>query len=136
MNRRQFTTAITAFTLAGCAERAENEDVGRLDLTIQSERPDTIAVDVTVVDEAGTTYAEVSDYLESGTTRSFEFAVGTSGRHEATVASDEWRSQIAWDVDTCSLYEALINVSSEEIQTLGECAGSSRSDTESSRWPR
>ena len=123
MKRRQFITTIPALMFAGCTEELENEENGRLDLTIRNEHSEPIAVDVTIVDAEGTTRVDLSDRIEGGTVQSFEFVVGTGGRHEVIVSGDEWRSQQAWDVDTCALYEGVVTVAPDRIDTRGECAG-------------
>lgn len=122
MKRRQFVTTITVFMFAGCIEEPEKEENGRLDLTIQNERLESVAVDMTIVDAEGTTHVDVSDRIEGGTVQSFEFVVGTGGRHEVIVTGDEWRSQQAWDVDTCAHYNGFVRVAPERIDNRGECA--------------
>jgi hypothetical protein len=121
MNRRHFVAAAATAPLAGCGRLTDSDDDSRLDLTVHNERAAPITVRVEVVDEAGTAYADESDRIESGVAREFGVAVGAAGRHEVTVAGSDWQGTLAWDADTCALFEGRVGVTDEGIEVAGEC---------------
>jgi hypothetical protein len=121
MNRRRFVAVAGAASLAGCTGLFDGEEAGRLDLTVQNERPDPVTVQVTVVDEQGTTYEDVSDQIDSGVARAFDVVVGTEGRHEVTVSGSDWQGQLAWNAGTCELFDAAVTVTDESVEVAGEC---------------
>lgn len=121
MKRRRFVTLGTAAAVAGCAGLSDGEESGRLDLTVQNQRAEPVTVAVTVVDNEGTTYEDKSDRIDSSVARTFEVAVGTGGRHEATVSGDDWRGLVAWNVDTCALFDGTVRVTPESVEVISEC---------------
>jgi hypothetical protein len=122
MNRRQFVAVGATASLAGCAGLGGGEESSQLDLTVQNERADPVTVQVEVVDEEGTTYEDESDQIDSGVARAFEVTVGTEGRHEVTVSGEDWRGQLAWNVDTCTLFDGTVRVTDESVEVASECA--------------
>lgn len=121
MNRRQFVAAVGTVSLAGCLTSSGSEENTQLDLTVQNERTGPVTVDVTVVDEDGTTYEEVSDQVDSGVARAFDVTGGTEGRHEVTVSGDDWQGQLAWNAATCALFEGTVRVTDESVEVASEC---------------
>jgi hypothetical protein len=119
--RRRRRLAVAVASLSGCASLGR-DDPGRLDLTVHNERSAPVTVRVTVVDDAGTTYEDASDRLDAGVARAFEVAVGTDGRHEATVEGDDWRGQLAWDAGTCAGFDGEVRVTGESVEVRSECA--------------
>lgn len=107
---------------AGCSGLAgDAETQSRLDLTVQNDRDRSVSVGVTVTDADGAVLVDESDRIGSGVARAFEFAVGTTGRHEVAVAGDDWRGQLAWDAGACARYEATVRVTPESVDVAGEC---------------
>jgi hypothetical protein len=121
MNRRQFVATVGTVSLAGCLTSSGSDENSRLDLTVQNDRPGPVTVDVTVVDEDGTTYEEASDQIDSGVARAFEVTGGSAGRHEVTVAGDDWQGQLAWNAATCVRFEGTVRVTEESVEVAGEC---------------
>lgn len=121
MNRRQFFTIAGTMSLAGCLGSSGDDENSQLDLTVQNERSGPMTVDVTVVDEDGTSYEEVSDRIDSGVARAFEVTGGTEGRHEVTVSGDDWQAQLAWNATTCALFEGTIRVTEGSVEVASEC---------------
>lgn len=121
MRRRHFITLAATGAIAGCAELSGGEENGRLALTVQNERPDRVTARITVVDDEGTTYEDRSDQIDSSVARAFEVVVGTGGRHEVTVAGEDWRGQLAWNVDTCALFDGTVRTTAEAVEVAGEC---------------
>ncbi|MFW6320764.1 MAG: hypothetical protein ACOC0Z_02850, partial [Halohasta sp.] len=118
--RHAVALAVTA-SLAGCAGFAESEP-SRLDLSVQNNREEPVEVAVTVVDDAGTSYEETTDRLESGVSRLFEVEVGETGRHELTVTGDDWSGRLAWHAETCKRYDGTVSVTPDSVDVAGECA--------------
>lgn len=121
MNRRHFVAVATAASLAGCTGVIDTEEHSRLDLTVQNDRADPVTVRVTVVDDEGTTYEDESEQIDSGVARAFDVTVGTTGRHELTVAGDDFRGQLAWNADTCARFDGHVRVTAERVAVAGEC---------------
>jgi len=119
VGRHAVALAVTA-SLAGCAGIAEPEP-SRLDLSVQNDREEPIDVRVTVVDDAGTSYEETTDRIESGIARAFEVEVGETGRHEVTVAGDDWSGRLAWHAETCGRYDGTVRVTPDRVDVAGEC---------------
>ena len=122
MNRRHFLGVAATASLTGCTGFVGDEEHGDLDLTVQNDRDGPVSVDVEVVDDEGTTYEEASDQINSGVARSFQVTVGSAGRHEVTVSGEGWRGQLAWNVDTCALFDGTVRVTPESVEVAGECA--------------
>lgn len=107
---------------AGCLGLAgDGEQRSRLDLTVQNEGASPVDVQVTLAQDDGTVLANESDRVDAGVARAFDFTVGTSGRHEVTVAGEDWRGQAAWNADSCARYEATIRVSEGDVAVASEC---------------
>ncbi|WP_459808407.1 hypothetical protein [Halopiger thermotolerans] len=121
MNRRRFLAIAATGSLAGCTELYGSEENGRLDLTVQNERPEPVTVQVVVAGEDGTTYEEESDRLENSVSRAFEVIVGRDGRHEVTVSGDDFRGELAWNAGTCRLFDGSVRVTDEAVAVAGEC---------------
>lgn len=121
MNRRHFVGIAATASLAGCTGLFDSDRNSRLDLTVQNERTDPVTVQVRVVDDEGTTYEDDSDQIDSGVARAFEVTVGEAGRHEVTVSGDDFRGQLAWNAETCALFEGTIRVTDESVDVAGEC---------------
>lgn len=121
MNRRQFVAVAGTVSLAGCTTWSGGDENSQLDLTVQNERSGPVTVDVTVVDEDGTTYEELSDQVDSGVARAFDVTGGTGGRHEVTVSGDDWQGQLAWNATTCALFEGTVRVTDGSVEVASEC---------------
>lgn len=121
MDRRRFLAVAATGSVAGCTGVFGSEENGRLDLTVQNERPDPVTVRVVVVGEDGTTYEEESDRLETDVSRAFDVVVGREGRHEVTVSGDDFRGQLAWNAGTCRRFDGTVRVSDEVVEVAGEC---------------
>jgi len=121
MNRRHFVAIVSAGSLAGCTGLFDDGANGRLDLTVRNDRAEPVTARVVVVDGEGTTYEDESDQIDSGVARAFEVSVGTDGRHEVTVSGDDWRGQLAWNADTCALFDGTVRVTDESVEVAGEC---------------
>lgn len=121
MNRRRFVGVAATTSLAGCLGLAGNEEPSRLDLTVQNDRAEPVTAQVTVVDDEGTTYEDESDQIDSGVARAFEVTIGTSGRHEVTVAGDDWGGELAWNADSCAVFDGTVRVTDETVEVAGEC---------------
>jgi hypothetical protein len=121
MRRRRYVALGLAASVAGCTGSFDSETNSRLDLTVQNERADAITVRVTVVDDEGSTHASEDARIESGVARAFEVAAGRNGRHEATVAGDDWRGQLAWNADTCLRFDGTVRVTAESVEVASEC---------------
>lgn len=121
MNRRRFVGVAATASLAGCLGFAGNEEPSRLDLTVQNDRAEPVTAQVTVVSDEGTTYEDESDQIDSGVARAFEVTVGTSGRHEVTVSGEDWSGELAWNADTCALFDGTVRVTDERVEVAGEC---------------
>jgi hypothetical protein len=121
MNRRHFVAAAVSASLAGCTGLFDGEENSRLELTVQNERAEPVAVDVTIVDDEGTTYGDESDRIDSGVARAFEIPVGTDGRHEATVSGEDWQGRLAWHADTCLRFDGTVRVTDDSIEVASEC---------------
>ncbi|QWC20442.1 hypothetical protein [Halorubrum sp. 2020YC2] len=123
MERRRLLAASAgalAASSAGCLGRGDPEP-GRLDVTVRNDGDGPVDVDVVVEGDDGTTYAEASDRVDAGVARAFEATVGATGRHEVTVKSADWECQLAWNADTCRLYDGRIAVDAEIVEVAGEC---------------
>lgn len=107
---------------AGCVGFGGSDaNRSNLDLTVQNDRADPVSFQLTVRDSDGTVLANESDRVDSGVGRAFDFTVGTSGRHEVTVAGDDWRGQLAWNADTCAHFDATVRITDESVEVAGEC---------------
>lgn len=107
---------------AGCAGLGDaTENRSRLDLTVQNDGAEAISFQVVVTDADGAVIANESDRLAGRVGQSYEFTVGTTGRHEVRVAGDDWRGQIAWNADACANYEGTIRITADEVAVAGEC---------------
>lgn len=122
LDRRRFVAAAATASLAGCTVLSDDNQSSRLDLTVQNDRADPITVQVEVVDTEGTTYEEEPDQIDSGVARAFEVDVGREGRREVTVAGDDFRGQLAWNAETCRLFDGQVRVTDDLIEVAGECA--------------
>lgn len=107
--------------LAGCTGLFDSEENSSLDLTVQNDRAEPVTVQVVVVDDEGTTYEDESDQIDSGVARAFEVPVGTDGRHEVAVSGEDWQGQLAWNADTCLLFQGTVRVTDESVEVAGEC---------------
>lgn len=105
---------------AGCLGTGDPES-GRLDLTVRNDGDAPIDVEVVVEGDDGTTYEETSDSVDAGVARAFEVIVGASGRHEVTVTGADWEGRLAWDAETCRLYDGQVTVDGETVEVAGEC---------------
>jgi hypothetical protein len=121
MNRRHFVAVAATASLAGCTGLSGDEENSSLDLTVQNERAEPVTVQVVVVDDGGTTYEDESDQIDSGVARAFEVPVGTTGRHEVTVSGTDWEGRLAWNADTCVLFDGTVRVTDESVEVAGEC---------------
>ena len=121
MNRRHFVAVATTASLAGCTGLFDSEENSSLDLTVQNERADPVTVQVVVVDDEGTTYEDESYQIDSGVARAFQVPVGTDGRHEVTVSGEDWQGQLAWNADTCVLFDGRVRVTDESVEVASEC---------------
>jgi hypothetical protein len=121
MNRRQFVAVATTASLAGCMGSSDSEESSSLALTVQNERADPVTVTVVVVDDEGTTYEEASDQVDSGVASAFEVPVGTGGRHEVTVSGEDWQGKLAWNADSCALFDGTVRVTDQSVEVAGEC---------------
>lgn len=121
MHRRRFLTVVTAASLAGCSALSRDPEPSRLDLTVQNDRSGPVTAKVSVTGEDGTTYEETSDQIDSGVARAFEVVAGEEGRHEVTVSGADWEGQLAWNADTCSLFDARVHLTAEGVAVAGEC---------------
>ena len=107
---------------AGCLGVGSDDDSrSRLDLTVQNDGTQPVSFQVTVADADGTILVNESERIDGSVGRSFDFTVGTTGRHEVTVASENWTGQVAWNTDTCARYDATIRVSDDSVEVAGEC---------------
>ena len=89
---------------------------------MQNDRADAVTVQVEVVDAEGLNYELEETRIESGVSEAFEIAVGADDRQEATVTGDDWRGQLAWNVDTCFRFRGTVRVTSEAVEVAIECA--------------
>ena len=121
MNRRHFVAVAATVSLAGCTGLFDSEENSSLDLTVQNERTEPVTVQIVVVDGEGTTYEDESDQIDSGVASAFEVPVGTDGRHEVTVSGEDWQGQLAWNADTCLLFQGTVRVTDESVEVAGEC---------------
>jgi hypothetical protein len=99
----------------------DSEENSGLDLTVQNERAGPVTVQVVVVDDEGTTYEDASEQIDSGVARAFDVPVGTEGRHEVTVSGADWQGQLAWNANTCVLFDGTVRVTAESVEVAGEC---------------
>ena len=124
MKRRSVLAAtaatVTAGATAGCLGLEEN-DPGRLNLTVRDDGDEPVDVEVLVEGDNGTTYKEESDRVDAGVARAFEVIVGETGRHEVTVTGADWEGRLAWDPRVCDLYDATTVVDAETVELAGEC---------------
>lgn len=121
MDRRHFVAAAGALSLAGCTGLFSERENSRLDLAVRNERPDPVTVQVDVVADDGTTYEDASDQVDSGVARAFEVVVGTAGRHTVTVTGEDFRGELAWNADTCRLFDGTVRVTDGALEVIGEC---------------
>lgn len=122
MDRRHFLALAAAVPLAGCTNPFGEPNEGRLSLTVQNDGDDSVTAQVTVVDEDGTTYEDVTDEFAPGTARSFDVVVGTYGRHTVTVAGADWAAQLGWQAGVCRRYDGTVRVTTDTVEVAGECA--------------
>ena len=123
MERRRLLAAgsgALAAAAAGCLGLGE-PDPGRLDLTVRNDGDEPVDVGVVVEGDDGRTFAEESDRVDAGVARAFEVTVGASGRHEAAVTGADWEGRLAWDAETCRLYDGRVAVDAETVAVAGEC---------------
>lgn len=107
---------------AGClGVGSDGDSQSRLDLTVQNDRPNPVVFQLTVTDADGTTLVNESERLGGSVGQSFDFTVGTTGRHEVTVAGADWTGQLAWNADTCARYDATVRVTDDSVEVAGEC---------------
>lgn len=107
---------------AGCLGAGTGGDSqSRLNLTVQNDGTQPVSFRVTLTEADGTVLVNESERLNGSVGRSFDFTVGTTGRHEVTVAGEDWGGGVAWDADTCARYDATIRVSNESVEVIGEC---------------
>ena len=123
MERRRILAAGATALTGGVAGCLGSDEPGRLDLTVRNDGDGPIDVEVVVSGQDGTTYADESDRVDAGVARAFEATVGASGRHEARVTGADWEGRLAWDADTCALYDGRVAVDAETVAVAGECAG-------------
>jgi hypothetical protein len=121
MNRRHFVAVAATASLAGCTGLFDSEENSGLDLTVQNERAGPVTVQVVVVDDEGTTYEDASEQIDSGVARAFDVPVGTEGRHEVTISGADWQGQLAWNANTCVLFDGTVRVTAESVKVAGEC---------------
>lgn len=121
MDRRHFVAVAATASLAGCTGLFGNEQHSSLGLTVQNERAGSVTARIVVVDDEGTTYEDESDQIDSGVARTFEVPVGTTGRHEVTVTGDDWQGRLAWNADTCVLFDGQVSVTADSVEVAGEC---------------
>lgn len=121
VHRRRFLIAGAAASVAGCSGSFGGEQNGRLDLTVQNDRVDAITVQVEIVDAEGLNYEFEETRIGSGVAETFEVVVGTDDRHEVTVSGDDFRGELAWNVDTCSHFRGTVGVTSEGVEVASEC---------------
>lgn len=125
MNRRSAIAAagatLSATAVAGCLGLGESGP-GRLDLTVRNDGDEAFDVEVVVRGDDGTTYEEESDRIDPGVSRAFEAVVGRTGRREVVVTGSDWEGRLAWEVDTCGLYDATVAVDAGTVEVAGECA--------------
>ena len=121
MNRRHFVAVAGTLSLAGCTGLFGEPDNSRLDLTVRNARADPVTVQVDVVSDDGTTYEDTSDQVDSRVARGFEVVVGNTGRHVVTVTGDDFRGELAWNADTCRLFDGTVGVTDEAVEVVGEC---------------
>lgn len=120
MHRRRFAALAASVSLAGYAGLSDGAEESRLDLSVQNDRAEPVTAQIEVVDNEGTTYADESDQIDSGVARAFEVVVGTDGRHEVTVSGADWRGQLAWNADTCGLFDGTVRVTDESVEVASE----------------
>lgn len=121
MYRRRFLVVGATASVAGCSGSFGGERNGRLDLTVQNDRADAITVQVEVVDAEGLNYEFEEAQIGSGVAETFEVVVGTDDRHEVTVSGEDFRGQLAWNVDTCLHFRGTVGVTSEGVEVASEC---------------
>lgn len=107
---------------AGCLGGGNGDDSqSRLDLTVQNDRQQPVSVQLTVTDADGITLVNESERLGGRVGQSYDFTVGTSGRHEVIVTGADWAGQVTWNADTCARYDATVRVTDESVEVAGEC---------------
>ena len=121
MNRRHVVAATATTALAGCTGLFESDEHSRLELTVRNDREEPITVEINVVDSEGTTYEERSEQIDSGVVQAVTVRVGTTGRHEVTVTGDGFGGQLAWNAETCAVYEGTVSVNDQQVSVAGEC---------------
>jgi hypothetical protein len=107
---------------AGCLGGGSDGDAqSRLELTVQNDGTAPVSLQLTVTEADGTVLVDESERLDSGVGRAFDFTVGTTGRHEVTVAGEDWTGQLAWNADACARYDATVRVTADGVDVAGEC---------------
>lgn len=107
---------------AGCLGLGGNSDTqSRLDLSVQNDGSQPLSFQVVVTEPDGTILVNDSQQLDGGDGQSFDFTVGTTGRHEVTVSGEDWAGQLTWNTDTCARYDATIRITDESVEVAGEC---------------
>jgi len=124
MDRRHFVAVAGTLSLAGCTGLFGEPENSRLDLTVQNDRASPVTVQVDVAGDDGTTYEDTSDRVDSGLARAFEVVVGTAGRHVVTVSGEDFSGELAWNADTCRLFDGTVRVTDETVAVVGECVDS------------
>jgi hypothetical protein len=121
MHRRHFLAVAGVASVVGCTGLSGEPENSRLDLTVRNERTDPVTVQVDVIADDGTVYEDDSDRIDSGVARAFEVVVGNAGRHVMTVSGDGFRGELAWNADTCRLFDGTVGVTEERVEVIGEC---------------
>lgn len=107
---------------AGClGVGSDGDSQSRLDLSVQNDRTQPVTFQLTVTEPDGTALVNESERLDGSVGQSFDFTVGTTGRHEVTVAGEDWTGQLAWNADTCARYDATVRVTDDSVEVAGEC---------------
>lgn len=107
---------------AGClGVGSDGDSQSRLDLTVHNDGTQPVSFRVTVTEADGTVLVNETGRLDGGVGQSFDFTVGTSGRHEVTVAGEGWAGEVAWNADACARYDATIRVTDDSVEVAGEC---------------
>lgn len=110
-----------AFSVGCVGFGGDADSRSTVDLTVQNDRTQSVSFLLTVTDGDDGVIVNESERLDSGVGRTFDFTVGAPGRHEATVAADDARGQVARNADICGHFDATIRISDERIEVAGEC---------------
>lgn len=104
-----------------CSPSGRRSESEHADLTIQNDGPDPVTFQLTAADRDGATQANGSERLDSGVGQALSVTVGTTGRHEVTVAGQDWRERLARNADTCARFDGSVRVSDAVVPVAGEC---------------